>query len=348
MPISLTGARTLPEHCNVSPVTPAPLTTRRGESDARLARIRDEIGTVAARPELTRVCIYATGSYGRGESSETSDIDLFIVDAARKDEPRLKRIPQITLKADLIRICERLKLPPFSGDGRFLEVHRLDDMTGKLGGPHDDAENLFTARMLLLLESKYLSLEPVYREVIEEIVAAYFLDYAEHKDDFLPIFMINDIVRFWKTLCLNYEFHRRDRRTRGQTEGEDRLQNLKLRFSRTITCYSAVAFLCWEEKRAGRVEPSAVVDIVHRTPSERVEFLGQQGGELAEPATKVIEQYTWFLSQFSAGKEESVAWLKEAGNTAAAWKRADEYRRAFFDLLTAAGQGGRMLPYVVM
>jgi Nucleotidyltransferase domain len=286
------------------------------------------------------VCIYATGSYGRGESSDTSDIDLFIVDAAQKDEPRLRRIPQITLKADLIRICERLGLPPFSGDGRFLEVHRLDDMTSKLGGPHDDAENLFTARMLLMLESKHLSNEPVYEEVIEDIVAAYFLDYAEHEADFLPIFLANDIIRFWKPLCLNYEFHRRDRRTRGQTEGEDRLQNLKLRFSRTITCYSAVAFLCWEERRTGRVEPSAVVNIAHRTPTERVEFLGEQGGELAEPATRVIEHYTWFLTQFASRKEECVAWLKEAGNSAVAWKRADEYRRAFFELLNAAGRDG--------
>ena len=88
--------------------------------------------------------IYTTGSYGRGESAESSDIDLFMVDVA---EPagRLGNIDQTLLRADLIRACRTLEFPEFSGDGRYLVVHPFDNMLDALGGQQDDAANFFTA-----------------------------------------------------------------------------------------------------------------------------------------------------------------------------------------------------------
>jgi len=45
---------------------------------------------------------------------------------------------------------------PFSNDGEFLRILYLEDMLEQLGGREDDYLNYFTARMLLLLESKPL------------------------------------------------------------------------------------------------------------------------------------------------------------------------------------------------
>jgi len=41
----------------------------------------------------------------------------------------------------------------------------------------------------------------------EGVKTTYYRD-ADDRPDFLPAFLINDITRFWKTLCLNYEHSR--------------------------------------------------------------------------------------------------------------------------------------------
>jgi len=67
---------------------PADLRRRRAESEKRTARLKTRIARLGADYDLSKVCIYATGSYGRGESSRSSDIDLFLLDVA----PSAKRL----------------------------------------------------------------------------------------------------------------------------------------------------------------------------------------------------------------------------------------------------------------
>jgi hypothetical protein len=55
----------------------------------------------------------------------------------------------------------------------------VHDFTKTLGTPEDDVTNTFTARLLLLLESCSLVEEAVYKEVIEEVIAAYWRDYED-------------------------------------------------------------------------------------------------------------------------------------------------------------------------
>src|SRR5207248_2988755 len=122
--------------------------------------------------------------------------------------PDLTNIQRYEVFAQIIRTHEKLKYGPPSNDGQFLAVHSLQAMLEHLGGPNDDNENEFTARMLLLLEGQSLYGQAVYDAVLEKIVDAYFRDYADHKSDFRPVFLLNDVIRYWKTLCLNYEFRR--------------------------------------------------------------------------------------------------------------------------------------------
>ena len=182
------------------------LKERRDFSEKRLGEIRAEIAKISDLLHVPDVCLYATGSYARGEASNWSDLDVFFVTNAEK----CPKIPMTLISGDLIRLCRRLELPDFSADGRYLEVHGLTDIKNRLGSPDDDYYNSFTARMLLLLESKPLARDEIYKQIVEDIVGAYFRDYHDHNEQFRPVFLVNDIVRFWKTLCLNYE-HRRNR-----------------------------------------------------------------------------------------------------------------------------------------
>src|SRR5438034_11684593 len=94
--------------------------------------------------------------------------------------------------------------------------------------------------MLLLLESRPLCNKTSYDQVIKSIVDEYFRDYPDHKQSFRPTFLINDILRFWKTMCLNYENKRNVIKVDGEKKNKARLANMKLKFSRRLICFSTV------------------------------------------------------------------------------------------------------------
>lgn len=104
----------------------------------------------------SKVCVYTTGSFGRGDASSHSDLDVFIVSLEEEvgSERLLSRLEEIELLASIVHVNRELKLPELNGDGGFLKVHKLSDYLIGLGKPSDDASNTFTGRLLLLLESQ--------------------------------------------------------------------------------------------------------------------------------------------------------------------------------------------------
>ncbi len=130
-----------------------------------------------------KACVYATGSYGRGEANQHSDLDLFIAGHPTTEGKRhLKALDEICIKADLIEATREFGIQEFSGDGQYLEHYTIRQLVRSLGTPEDDASNTFTARLLLLLESQPLLEKDVYDEAIQAILAAYWRDYEEHKE----------------------------------------------------------------------------------------------------------------------------------------------------------------------
>lgn len=205
--------------------------------------VRGEFGKLKGgrRPE---VCVFAAGSLGRFETGRKSDLDVFILSnrsGRSKDERSITRLEEIELFADLIRLNENLELPAFSGDGRFLKVHELDDLIKATGDSRDDSENLFTARLLLLLESQPLSNDLLYEQAMKNVLENYFRD-GKGRRDFRPLFLLNDILRYWRTLCLNYE---RDR----ALEKRWWKRNLNLKFSRKLTVFSTVLSIVSQQVR---------------------------------------------------------------------------------------------------
>lgn len=133
------------------------ITMRAQFSRSRLEQIRDRIAESDAFGELHRLCIYVTGSFGRLEASKHSDLDVFFIHEGSYTTDAVPRIQKILLDADLIRAAQNLGFPEFSNDGQYLQIHYIDDILHHLGGPKDDFNNYFTARLLLLLESHPLS-----------------------------------------------------------------------------------------------------------------------------------------------------------------------------------------------
>jgi len=199
-----------------------------------LLDVRTEFGKLKGG-KREEVCVFAAGSLGRFETGRKSDLDVFILSDNPKEQPKdrsLSRLEEIELFADLITLNKNLSLPAFSGDGRFLKIHKLDDLIKATGDSRDDSENLFTARLLLLLESQPLSNDFLYEKGIQSVLENYFRD-GKGRRDFRPLFLLNDILRYWRTLCLNYE---RDR----ALEKRWWKRNLNLKFSRKLTVFSTV------------------------------------------------------------------------------------------------------------
>lgn len=221
-----------------------------------------------------KACVYASGSFGRLEAGPKSDLDLFIIvdienaaETAKPGKPLLDGLSEIKLKYDLITVVEKNGLPPFDGGGRFLTSHLIGSYTEILGSQEDDYRNTLTGRMLMLLESKPLLGEAIYNKAIELAVAAYFRDYENNKNNFVPSFLFNDILRMWRTFCVNYEFYRKE------GDSRDKIKALKLKFSRMLTCYSGVIYLLAVYAKQNTLHPEDVHSMVKISPTERLEAI---------------------------------------------------------------------------
>ena len=196
------------------------------------------------------------------ETGRTSDLDLFFVAnpkaGATDNSHPVPRLEEISLFAKLIQIHEDLKLPKFSGEGRYLKVHDLRRVTSSNGDAHDDSENLFTTRMLLLLESKSLWNDALRKEAIAKVLAYYFKD-GKGKKDFRPLFLLNDILRYWRTLCLNYE------RDRVKSEKWWKT-NLNLKCSRKLTVFSTVLLIVTKSA----TDEQSFAKLADKVPLERL------------------------------------------------------------------------------
>jgi predicted nucleotidyltransferase len=197
---------------------------RASYSRMRLAELRKFLAALpelAAFPSLT---IFGAGSYARLEASLYSDIDMFFLNAGKRSDVPEPRTNCMRLFGKVIEIVDTMGFPKFSNDCEYLVVLYTDDILSNLGSRTDDHENYFTARMLLLLESHCLYGDDTFEAITKEIVKSYFKDYPDHRETFLPMFLLNDICRFWKTLLLNYE------NKRGlQEESEERRTRQKVR-----------------------------------------------------------------------------------------------------------------------
>jgi hypothetical protein len=317
------------------------LADRRSQTTARIEELRASLREAEAIA-AGKACVYATGSFGRGEASAFSDLDLFILGKSNDHgQSLLKRLDDICIRADLIEVTRNLGIPEFSGDGRYLVHYSVKEFTKTLGTPQDDIANTFTARLLLLLESYPLLEEAVYREVIGEVVAAYWRDYEDHKSDFMPAFLSNDILRLWRTFCVNYEA--RTERAPQEEKAKGKIKNYKLKHSRLLTCYSALLYLLAVFGNKGTVSPTDALEMIELTPTKRLEWLLKQPFLTdARPAImKLLAQYEQFLDTTNAPEQELIGRFLDKVQSRVYLEAAYQFGDLIFETLNKIGKGNR-------
>lgn len=244
----------------------------------------------------TAATIFVSGSYGRLEASVHSDLDAHIVANSKTgNKSALRLLDEILIKAELISAIKATELPEIDGDGRYLGQFIGSDLVREIGSPEDDSQHTFTTRMLMLLEGRPIVGSGVFASIRSDIIASYWAEYSSHKEDFIPAFFANDILRMWRTFCVNYEARTRSLPRDQQTKRE--IKNYKLKHSRMITCYSAIIYLLAIYRAKGAVDPESALFMCSLTPLERLEAVRDMAEYkyLYQHINVLIEMYERFL-----------------------------------------------------
>jgi hypothetical protein len=269
------------------------------------------------------------------------------------DRSHLSKLNEILLKAELIRSSKELQFPDFSQDGRFLQHHTARKLIRSTGNQYDDAENTFTARLLLLLESSPLVGKEVHARVIDDVIERYWREFPDHYDCFMPAYLANDILRYWRTLCLNYEASTSERSPSEQTprdHAKRKIKNYKLKHSRMLTCYSAVLYLLFVYGRNRTVTPSDAQTMVFLTPTSRVEFVANElkGSEPAASIFDFLGKYERFLDVTSASEEELIELFSEDAEEHKLRDEQSDFGDLAYTILYSIGHENRLYRRLVI
>jgi len=258
--------------------------TRKGTSQMKLDRARELFSGDPVLSKNSDICIFAAGSLGRLDSGSTSDLDIFVTTMG---ETKVGRLDEILYFSSILRLNEQLKYEAPSNDGEFLKIFHVSENEGKVGSANDDIENWFTTRMLLLLESNFIYNESAYHEHKKAILDFYFRDSAG-QDKFRPVFLLNDILRYWRTLCLNYE-----QKARSSPSASWKKKNFNLKFSRLLSVFGTVLpLIMMNEVTAEKIEL-----LSSKTPMDRLaEGLDAlDAPELLADFQTFLDHYEFFL-----------------------------------------------------
>ena len=168
---------------------------------------------------------------------------------------------------------------PPARKGVFSEPLPVDDIL-EIGG-QDDTNETLTRRMLLLLEGEWVFNEPVFHDVRNRLLQRYLHD--EPGEDKICMFLLNDIIRYWRTICIDVEHKTYD----GNKAREIRL--VKLRFSRMLLYASGVFAIGEGHGLSIGDKAESLHDLFGRYPIDRIASV------VGEGVTPVLERYAGFL-----------------------------------------------------
>ena len=158
--------------------------------------------------------LVAFGSLARQELSsapDTSDFDHAIVAYRAIEQP--EDIQQYRLAALKAQTVANLGDP---GQSRlFGGVVSASDLVNRIG-LEDDTNRSHTQRLLFLEESVPIIDSPSHLMTLQSILKRYLSDYRNHESgerfqkEGVPRFLLNDVVRYWRTIAVDYQAKRWD------------------------------------------------------------------------------------------------------------------------------------------
>lgn len=268
------------------------------ESRRKVEEYSDSLLDGADRPVAEDASLIFFGSLARQEWTSKSDADWALLIDGQVSSQHFSAFQEIRRRFRQIQAKEP------GATKTFGELTFSHEIVHQIGG-HDDTNRNLTLRMLLLLESLSIGSDAVRQRVIQSVLGRYLADdpsWTWRSDAELPRFLLNDVVRFWRTMAVDFadKFH--------DQEGEKwALRNAKLRFSRKLLFLTGLlACFSW------KIHPPAIqsknsehaIDIaiqhfgqyLSRTPLEIVADELLLTGASKQIMTDVLMSYDQFLA----------------------------------------------------
>jgi predicted nucleotidyltransferase len=285
--------------------------------------------------------IVVFGSVARYEVTDASDIDWVLLVNGQADLAHQRRALSIGGTIDA------LAGKKVGREGTFGKLVFSHDVVQYIGGGEDTNAN-FTRRMLLLLESRPIGARVAYDGVVRVILERYLTgDHgwaAGRATHGVPRFLLNDIVRYWRTIAVDHAYKQWTRDNR-----EWALRSAKLRLSRKLI-YASGLLCCFgfvDESWAS--DPSIGQDdrklkgldhlltLFAQTPLDRLAAAFDRSPGLNDSARQALDAYDSFLGILS--DEEQREHLEKLESSASdndsLWKRVRDLGVGFQDGLDA-------------
>lgn len=251
---------------------------RRRYCESTLSKFRDDLKQI----ELPGNCaVVVNGSFARREASDQSDVDYFVLhDDGPVSSNELQRLNQL-----VVQTIERHGLRPPAVNGAFAAAESIDQFLHNVGGANDPNEKL-TRRMLFMLEGEWLTQRDLFlnfrSRLINEVYAKQ--DLSDHQ---LARFFLNDLIRYWRTIGVDFEFKTAEA---GKPWGT---RNLKLAFSRKLLYFSGLLMTAETAQQTVTGKARVLAELSALDPISRVKKIcGQE-------ANKALAIYEEFLEKLS-------------------------------------------------
>ncbi|MGB9369693.1 MAG: nucleotidyltransferase domain-containing protein [Xanthobacteraceae bacterium] len=279
------------------------------------------------------------GSLARGEFTAGSDLDWTVLIDGRADTGHLEIVHQLKQKLTGARFIEPGPTETFGG---LVFSH---DLIHAIGGDEDTNKNM-TRRLLLLLESAPVAVGPsesVRDRILQGILHRYVWEDAgflkpDDQTKKIPRFLLNDVVRFWRTMAVDYA-----NKYRARAGKKWALRNIKLRMSRKLLFVSGL-FMClsWKLTPYEPIDQKLLTEklVAHlqtwteRAPLESLATIIEQYSPSL--ATDIFDSYDSFLQMLDDDRKRNALedLAPEKAYNDDVFREARSFSKKFDDALT--------------